>query len=209
LNNISDLTITNTSVPNKSTLLNIIDNSGIETFLDRTMEVTPPGNADGIVIPLLDLYDGINNDIQFNDRGFTIGWYGNQLNEHSNIIETVGINNNASGNESRTVKLITDTDNLYNSIGSEFDIYYYTYAVDISFSILNEQVSISNDIITIGSVVYPKNSIVNLETPVGGSSIYLRSLGAEYTPVPIVLTNNSKWIGGVLAPNGKIYGYTI
>ena len=206
LNNISDLTITNTSVFNKSTLLNMTDNSGIETFLDRTMEVTPPGNADGIVIPLLNLYDGINNDIQFNDRGFTIGWYGNQLNEHSNIIETVSINNNASGNESRTVKLITDTDNLYNSIGSEFDIYYYTYAVDISFSILNEQVSISNDIITIGSVVYPKNSIVNLETPVGGSSIYLRSLGAEYTPVPIVLTNNSKWIGGVLAPNGKIYG---
>jgi hypothetical protein len=205
INDISLLTIINIDNENKSILLNMTDNSGIETFLDRTMEVTPSGNADGIVIPLLDLYDGINNDIQFNDRGFTIGWYGNQLNEHSNIIETVGINNNASGNESRTVKLITDTDNLYNSIGSEFDIYYYTYAVDISFSILNEQVSISNDIITIGSVVYPKNSIVNLETLVGGSSIYLRSFGAEYIPLQ-VLTNNSKWIGGVLAPNGKIYG---
>ena len=205
INDISLLTIINIDNENKSILLNMTDNSGIETFLDRTMEVTPPGNADGIVIPLLNLYDGINNDIQFNDRGFTIGWYGNQLNEHSNIIETVSINNNASGNESRTVKLITDTDNLYNSIGSEFDIYYYTYAVDISFSILNEQVSISNDIITIGSVVYPKNSIVNLETPVGGSSIYLRSFGAEYIPLQ-VLTNNSKWIGGVLAPNGKIYG---
>ena len=179
INDISFLTIINIDNENKSILLNTLENSGIDTFLDRTMDVTHTGDASGIVIPLLDLYSGNNNDIQFNDRGFTIGWYGNQLREHTNIIESVDIYNNASDNETRTIKLISDNAKLYDDNMDE-DIYYYTYDDDISFSILNKPVSIINDVITIESVVYPKNSIVELETPTRGTTIYLRSFGSEY-----------------------------